>query len=113
MTVVLSGVDVQKMYPNTYSADYSALRLINQVLYLYYFEGLNQADIAKRLDLSTIKVSRLLKQARDQGMVEIKIRTPLQAVFDLEHELQSAYKLSESVVVPQMSDDFDVTMQAV
>ncbi len=101
------------MHPSSFSADYNALRLINQVLYLYYIEGLSQSDIAKRLDLSTIKVSRLLKQARDQGMVEIKIRTPLQAVFDLEHELQSAYQLSESVVVPQMSEDFDVTMQAV
>jgi DNA-binding transcriptional regulator LsrR (DeoR family) len=101
------------MHPNNLAPDYNTQRLINQLLYLYYFEGKSQSEIAEQFGLSTVKVSRMLKQARDQGLVEIKIRTPLQAVFDMEQRLQKEFGLPEAMVVPQVSQDAEVTMQAV
>ena len=42
----------------------------------YYLDDATQADIAKRLGVSRATVSRLLTEARRQGMVEIRVHRP-------------------------------------
>ncbi len=75
-------------------ASYETIRLINTVLTLYYVEGLTQTEIAQRLGLSTAKVNRLLVQAREQGYVNITIRTPFQHLFELEDRLKAVFGLT-------------------
>ena len=79
--------------------------LISRVLNLYYVEELTQAEVGRRLGLSTAKVNRLLQQARQQGMVEITINTPLQHLFDLEYRLKAIFGIQEAVVIPSISED--------
>jgi DNA-binding transcriptional regulator LsrR (DeoR family) len=67
-------------------------------------EGLTQAEIAQRLCLSTAKVNRLLQQAREQGYVNITIRTPFQQLFDLEARLKAVFGLQEALVIPAMAE---------
>jgi DNA-binding transcriptional regulator LsrR (DeoR family) len=99
--------------PPTSAADHASLRLLHRVLTMYYQEGLSQAEIADAFGLSTAKVNRLLKQAREQGMVEIRIRTPMQSLFDLEARLQRECGVPEAVVVPQVSEDPQLVLEAV
>ena len=87
------------------SADYERMRLINDVLTLYYVQELTQAEVGRRLGLSTTKVNRLLQQAREQGMVDITIRTPFQYLFDLEAQLKARFGLTDVVVIPQIAED--------
>ena len=54
---------------------------------LYYLDDLTQAEIARRLGTSRASVSRLLSEARRQGIVQIEISPP--APVDAE-ELASA-----------------------
>jgi len=86
------------------ASDYDSIRLINQVLTLYYVQELTQAEVGQRLGLSTTKVNRLLQQAREQGMVEITIRTPFQYLFDLEARLKASFDISDAVVIPQIAE---------
>ena len=79
--------------------------LIGRVLNLYYVDELTQAEVGQRLGLSTAKVNRLLKQARQQGMVEITIHTPLQHLFDMEYRLKAIFGLQEAVVIPRIAED--------
>jgi DNA-binding transcriptional regulator LsrR (DeoR family) len=79
--------------------------LISRVLNLYYVDELTQAEVGRRLGLSTAKVNRLLQQARQQGMVEIKIRTPLQHLYDLEDRLKAIFDIQEAVVIPRIAED--------
>ena len=79
--------------------------LISRVLNLYYVDELTQAEVGKRLGLSTAKVNRLLQQARQQGMVEITIRTPLQHLYDLEDRLKAIFDIQEAVVIPRIAED--------
>jgi DNA-binding transcriptional regulator LsrR (DeoR family) len=79
--------------------------LISRVLHLYYVDELTQAEVGRRLGLSTAKVNRLLQQARQQGMVEISIRTPLQHLFDLEYRLKAVFGIAEAVVIPRIAED--------
>ena len=79
--------------------------LISRVLNLYYVDGLTQAEVGRRLGLSTPKVNRLLQQARKQGMVEITIHTPLQHVLDLERRLKASFEIQEVVVIPRIAEE--------
>ena len=83
---------------------YETIRLFNNILHLYYVDGLTQTEISQRLGLSTAKVNRLLQQAREQGYVTITIRTPFQQLFDLEDRLKAIFGLQEAIVIPAVGD---------
>jgi DNA-binding transcriptional regulator LsrR (DeoR family) len=51
----------------------SDIDLMTEVAMLYYLDNITQEAIAKRFDLSRVKVSRLLKRARDEGVVEVRV----------------------------------------
>ena len=95
------------------SSEYSYSRQLSRIAYLYYIEEVNQATIAKRLGYSKAKVSRLLRQARESGLVEITIHSPKPKVFEIELDLQNQYDIDEALVIPYVSDDFNLTMQAI
>jgi DNA-binding transcriptional regulator LsrR (DeoR family) len=79
--------------------------LISRVLNLYYVDELTQAEVGQRLGLSTAKVNRLLQRARQEGMVEITIRTPLRHLYDLENRLKAIFGIQEAVVIPRIAKD--------
>lgn len=62
---------------------------------LYYLEDKSQAEIAAMLDTSRPNVSRMLKDAQRQGIVEIKIHDPSGRARDLERRLAEVFGLSE------------------
>jgi len=72
--------------------------LLYKIAKAYYEDGLTQSQIGKRFSLSRIKVSRLLQQARQNGVVQITIAAPAESHADLERELETAYGLDEVVV---------------
>ena len=66
---------------------------------LYFEHRLNQYEIAKRLDGSDMKFSRMLKTAKEKGIVKITIQRRLPRVLDLEQELEKQYKFHKTIVV--------------
>ena len=78
------------------SIDY---RLLIKVSKLYYEKGYTQQQISDRLNLSRPKVSRLLQQAEDVGVVKINIIPQQEVYADLEDALEAKYGLKEAVVV--------------
>lgn len=88
-------------------------RLISRILSLYYLENLTQAQIGKLLHLSTAKVNRLIKSARQQGLVEINIKIPFQNIFDLEYRIEEKTGVEKAIVVPVFSDVPNAILQAV
>jgi DNA-binding transcriptional regulator LsrR (DeoR family) len=81
------------------------LRLLVKVARFYYEDGLNQDAITERLGLSRSKVSRLMAQAREQGVVQITIVEPDDLFLDMESELQHRFGLQEAVVVGAQPGD--------
>lgn len=75
-------------------------RLIYKCCKLYYEEFAGQQEIADRLGVSRVSVSRMLKAGRDMGIVVIKVVSPNQLDYGrLEQELERIYGLKEVVVV--------------
>jgi DNA-binding transcriptional regulator LsrR (DeoR family) len=84
--------------------------LLATVASLYYLLNQSQGEIAARLDISSSKVSRLIKEAREKGIVEIQIRMPVPRDLELEQELIQRYSLKDAYVL-QTSPDSDPDMQ--
>jgi len=93
---------VQKGLPveprTTRIGDLEAKQLI-RIAWLYYMEGMTQQEIGDRLNLSRIKVNRLLQQARTVGIVEINIRGADGQSISVERELCECLNLRDAVVV--------------
>lgn len=86
--------------------DYSKNLLIKVAEY-YYNENLNQQEIAKRLKISRVKVSRLLTEARNKGLVKIEIVYPKDNCIELERQLEEKYHLEEVVIISSTSNSAD------
>lgn len=97
----------------TKKEDFELIRQVHTVLVLHFIEGMKQADIAKKLNLSTSKVNRLITQGRSLGMVKIAIESPYQGLVDLEQGLIDAAQLNNAIVTPTVSGNPDTTLQQV
>jgi DNA-binding transcriptional regulator LsrR (DeoR family) len=73
--------------------------LLADVAEMYYLEEKNQAAIAKTIGVTRSMVSRMLTEARESGIVEIRIQRPLQLDSDLESELKEKFGLKDVFVV--------------
>ena len=90
------------------------LRLLVKVSRYYYEDGLNQDAITARMGLSRSKVSRLMAQAREVGVVQISVVTPEQLFLDLEARLEERFDLQEALVIEtQPGDQQEVVSRAI
>jgi deoxyribonucleoside regulator len=85
--------------------------LLAQVAICYYEEGLTQEAIAKRINKSRSMVSRMLEQARDAGLVEVRIRYPLRTDSVLEEQLCQVFNLKEAHVLAKPPEDYQLLLR--
>lgn len=97
------------MAPESRPSNPEDVRLALRAAQLYHLEGATQAEIAAILGVSRPTAGRLIARARAQGLVRIDIVVPdeLRAAVhtDVERELESAFGLTEAVVLGQAPDD--------
>lgn len=75
-----------------------------RVAWLYFMEGLTQADIATRLGITRLRANRLLGEARESGLVNIQVNARLSDCVALERELVAETGLKDAVIVPTPAD---------
>ncbi|MUU70580.1 sugar-binding transcriptional regulator [Pseudarthrobacter sp. GA104] len=85
--------------------DVDGQRLMIKVARLYHTHEMRQTDIAKRLQISQSRVSRLLAQAEDASIVRTVVAVPQHVHAELEERIESIYGLSEVHIVDAVSDD--------
>lgn len=76
----------------------------------YYLDDWKQSDIAKELGVSRPLVSRMLAEAREHGVVEIRIHDPAARQGQLVEQLRQSTSIRDSVLVEDGQDD-DATNQ--
>ena len=69
--------------------------MLANVALLYYGEGLNQSDIAKRMDVSRATVVNMLRECRDRGIVEIRVGGELLASSSTSRDLCEKFGLAD------------------
>lgn len=70
----------------------------------YYVEGLTQEQISELLGIGRIKVHRMLSAARDEGVIQFRVRGEVSACIQLEKSLKERFGLRDVVVVPAAAD---------
>ncbi len=73
---------------------------------LYYYSRMSQAEIGRVLGVSAPTVSRILQEAMERGIIEVRIRDTLTRTADAEEALKKKFGLLDAVVVeiPQDTD---------
>jgi DNA-binding transcriptional regulator LsrR (DeoR family) len=79
------------------SANYGVL---TEIARRYFIDGETQDAIGKSLDLSRMKVNRLLRDAQDLGIVEVRVRLHSSQTRDLEREFCNQFGLKHLLVAP-------------
>ncbi|MBO2518396.1 MAG: RNA polymerase subunit sigma-70 [Firmicutes bacterium] len=76
------------------------VEVLVKVARLAYDHGLSQGEIAKRIGTSRSTVSRMLREARERGIVTVVIHDPTERAEKLSQALKETYGLKEAIVVP-------------
>nr|WP_321292431.1 sugar-binding transcriptional regulator [uncultured Trichococcus sp.] len=84
-------------------------RLLAKVAYLYFVVGKSQTEIAEDLDIYRTTISRMVTQARDEGIVNIEINEYDVGIFALEEYVQSKFGLRKVEIV---SNEYDETQES-
>jgi DNA-binding transcriptional regulator LsrR (DeoR family) len=87
------------------------LELLGQVASWYYEDNVDQSVIAERIGKSRSMVSRILQEAREMGLVEIKVAFPLKRDTKLESCLSQKFNLAQAYVLANSPDNQDLLSQ--
>lgn len=85
--------------------------LLSSVANLYYNSDLTQNQIAERFYTSRSKISRMLKEARELGIVEIKIREPWENNQILEKKLVELFPIRHARVISVRERNLSLVLQ--
>lgn len=80
-------------------SDNEKRNMLASVANLYYNAEMTQNQIAERFFTSRSKISRMLKEARQLGIVEIKILEPWDRNVELEQEFMRRFALKDVRVI--------------
>jgi DNA-binding transcriptional regulator LsrR (DeoR family) len=85
--------------------------LLVQASRLYYELGDTQQEVARALGLTRPQVSRLLKEAREEGVVEIRIHDGTSRDEELASRLRARFGLRDVRLVPRIASSADASLR--
>ncbi|TCP97352.1 DNA-binding transcriptional regulator LsrR (DeoR family) [Cricetibacter osteomyelitidis] len=78
--------------------NYKEGNLLTEIAIAYYEHELTQEDIANKFNISRIKVGRLLKKARQEGVVEINVKYHPVFTSQLEQRLIEEFGIQRALI---------------
>jgi len=87
------------------STDAVSNHLLVKIAELYFLDDLTQLQISRRLGISRQKVQRLIRAAKEKGIVQITIQPVRKTSSHLERQLEKQFSLKEALVVE--TDEYD------
>lgn len=91
--------------------DIEKWHLLSTVANLYYNSEMTQDQIANRIYTSRSKISRMLKEARELGIVEIQIHEPWDRKMVLEQRIQEYFPLKQIRVISVRENNLSLVLQ--
>jgi len=73
--------------------------LKSKISRMYYLSDISKTEIGHHLGISRFRVSRLLEQAREEGIVQIQINEPIGTNTEIEERLEKRFNLHLAIVV--------------
>ena len=79
--------------------------LLTEIAVAYYCDEITQEEIANKFGFSRIKVGRLLKRAKEEGIVEISVRYHPVFSTQLEKQLKERFPISRALIALDHQDE--------
>ncbi|ASD87640.1 sugar-binding transcriptional regulator [Salmonella enterica] len=79
--------------------------LLTEIAVAYYCDEITQEEIANKFGLSRIKVGRLLKRAKEEGIVEINVRYHPVFSTQLEKQLKERFPVNRALIALDHHDE--------
>lgn len=80
--------------------DYKRIELLVKTAKLYYENDFSQEMIARKLGLSRPYISKLLNEAKENGIVRVQVIDPLSTETPLEQKIRERFHLDKAKIVP-------------
>lgn len=91
----------------------SSNEVLAEVASLYYESGHSQEEIAQRMGVSRSSISRLLNDARREGIVEIRIHYPWKTSCELQDRLVERFGLQQAFVLAGNGKPYDQVLKGI
>jgi DNA-binding transcriptional regulator LsrR (DeoR family) len=72
---------------------------------LHFENNLSQQEIAQRLSLSKMTVSRVLQKAKETGVVNIRVKSPFSFNSTLGKEIEEKYGIEKAIIVKKVNPE--------
>lgn len=79
--------------------------------HFYFIENFSQEDIASRLGLSRFTVNRMLRKARETGLIHVTVKRPLPDMYRLALGLEKTFSLKTVRVVQTSTNNEETSDQ--
>jgi DNA-binding transcriptional regulator LsrR (DeoR family) len=84
------------------------MKLLSQVAYMYFVEDKSQSEISEQLGIYRTTISRMLKEAKEKQIVEVKIANFDTKVYSLEQRFRERFGLKFISIAPANSEDTEL-----
>ncbi|WP_145106095.1 sugar-binding transcriptional regulator [Cereibacter sediminicola] len=78
-----------------------------EVCWHYYVNGMTQAEIAKQLDVTRLRVNQAIQRAKTLGIVQVRIDSPFVARIELQEALRVELDIPRVQIAPARREDYD------
>ncbi|NHF72348.1 sugar-binding transcriptional regulator [Paracoccus xiamenensis] len=85
---------------------------ITEVCWHYYVNSMTQADIARHMDVTRLRVNQAIQRAKSLGMVKVQIESPFLPRIELQEKLVATYGLDQAMVAPADPEHYDYNYPA-
>ena len=75
------------------------INLLADVAEMYYIDGQNQEQIAKKVGVTRSMISRMLTEAKELGLITIHINRPLNINHSLSELIRTKYNLQQALII--------------
>ena len=79
--------------------------LMVKAAWYYYFENMTQQAIADRLSISRMRVIKLLDAARQNGVIQFRLRSDSVGMMEQSRELMQKYRLKDVFIIPEAEQE--------
>jgi DNA-binding transcriptional regulator LsrR (DeoR family) len=82
--------------------------LLSYIARLYYYKNQTQQEISRLVGISRPKVNRLLKEAREKGIVRIWVDEKNESFSELEESVRKTFNLYRVIICNSAPDDISI-----
>ncbi len=80
---------------------------VTEICWHYFVNEMTQAEIARQLNVTRLRVNQAIQRAKSQGFVKIHIESPFLPRIELQENLKKSLGLKRTVVSPSNEADYD------